>query len=128
MACWETYSEPNIKHNVIKMKTILTHYRFCRTQTFNYLANTLSLMHFSFPYCTDCTSVRPLHRNTTKTFIGLCLNKVKYVEHLVVHLISTAKFAFTFLTSQKIRLVILMFSQESIYCSAKIKAILVSLV
>lgn len=27
-----------------------------------YLAKTRSLMPFSFPYCTDCTSVRPLER------------------------------------------------------------------
>lgn len=30
-----------------------------------YLAKTRSLMPFSFPYCTDCTSVRPLEKRKT---------------------------------------------------------------
>jgi len=41
----------------------------------HYLANTLSLMPFSFPYCTDCTSVRPLQTETKTTVSGFSWNK-----------------------------------------------------
>lgn len=71
----------------------------------HYLANTLSLMPFSFPYCTDCTSVRPLETEDTETVSGVSENtitKMKVVENFERFglarfqiLISTAKFTFT---------------------------------